>query len=264
MIGFSHGVAALLVMVPAALQHLRRDPARDGLFWAVLAFATLGPGAWAVMQLRHHWQPDFASAIWISVATAMVLFAGLAAITREAWRLTPLLVPYLIVLGLFGLVPSQPSPHALKEGLWVLWLHVGMGVLTYGLLTVAAVAALAEFLQERSLKRRQPSQLTHLLPSVADCESLSLRLLAASEGVLFLGLLSGTVTQVVVRGTPLVFDHKTLFTVLTFVLIGGVLLARRFTGLRGRRAARGVLVAWLFLTLGYVGVKFVTDVVLAA
>ena len=45
--------------------------------------------------------------------------------------------------------------------------------------------------------------------------------------------------------------------------IGGLLLVHYRTGLRGRRAARWVLVAYLLLTLAYVGVKFVTDVLLA-
>jgi ABC-type uncharacterized transport system permease subunit len=35
------------------------------------------------------------------------------------------------------------------------------------------------------------------------------------------------------------------------------------SGLRGRRAARVVLVAYLLLTLAYPGVKFVTDVLLS-
>jgi ABC-type uncharacterized transport system permease subunit len=42
-----------------------------------------------------------------------------------------------------------------------------------------------------------------------------------------------------------------------------LLWAHHRTGMRGRRAARGVLLAWLLLTLAYPGVKFVTDVLLA-
>ncbi len=35
------------------------------------------------------------------------------------------------------------------------------------------------------------------------------------------------------------------------------------TGIRGRRAARWALLAYLLLTLAYPGVKFVTDVLMA-
>ena len=48
-----------------------------------------------------------------------------------------------------------------------------------------------------------------------------------------------------------------------FVLIAGLLFAHYRTGLRGRRAARLVLIAYLLVTLGYPGVKFVRDVLLA-
>jgi ABC-type uncharacterized transport system permease subunit len=47
-----------------------------------------------------------------------------------------------------------------------------------------------------------------------------------------------------------------------FVVILGLLLAHHISGLRGRSAARFVLLAYLLMTLGYPGVKFVTDILL--
>jgi ABC-type uncharacterized transport system permease subunit len=52
-------------------------------------------------------------------------------------------------------------------------------------------------------------------------------------------------------------------SVATFVVIGGLLIAHAATGVRGRRAARLVLLAFLLLTLGYPGVKFVTDILIS-
>jgi ABC-type uncharacterized transport system permease subunit len=98
---------------------------------------------------------------------------------------------------------------------------------------------------------------------VADSERLQVRLLIASEIVLGLGLLTGMATQYLSSGGLLAFNHKTLFSVLTFVLIAALLAAHYRTGVRGRRAARLVLLAYLLLTLAYPGVKFVTDVLLA-
>ena len=64
-------------------------------------------------------------------------------------------------------------------------------------------------------------------------------------------------------GRLLIGDHKTLLSLAAFAIIGLVLLLAAQRGLRGRRAARVVLVAWLLLTLAYTGVKFVTDILLA-
>jgi ABC-type uncharacterized transport system permease subunit len=54
-----------------------------------------------------------------------------------------------------------------------------------------------------------------------------------------------------------------LLAIAAFLVLAGLLLAQRRWGLRGRRAARYVLVVYLLLTLAYPGVKFVTDVILA-
>jgi ABC-type uncharacterized transport system permease subunit len=52
-------------------------------------------------------------------------------------------------------------------------------------------------------------------------------------------------------------------TIAAFVVIGGLLVCHYGSGVRGKMAARIVLLAYLLLTLGYPGVKFVTDVLMA-
>ena len=125
------------------------------------------------------------------------------------------------------------------------------------------MAGLAVFLQERALKAKRPTALTRMLPSVADGETLQARLLAASAVVLACGLLSGMAAQFVIDGSLLPLGHKSILSLLTFVVLLGLLVAHYLTGIHGRRAARIVLLAYLLMTLGYPGVKFVTDVILA-
>ena len=131
-----------------------------------------------------------------------------------------------------------------------------------GSATSAAIAGTAVLLQERALRLRQRYRLTERLPSVADAERLELGLLLASEIVLGVGIMTGMATEYFIRGVVLTFDHKTVLTTVGFVVIGLLLIAHYLVGLRGRRAARIVLVGYLLVTLGYPGVKFVTDVLL--
>jgi ABC-type uncharacterized transport system permease subunit len=63
-------------------------------------------------------------------------------------------------------------------------------------------------------------------------------------------------------GHFLLIDHKTLFTAAVFVVVGLLLVANAKWGVRGRAAVQAVLLAYLLLTLGYPGVKFVTDILL--
>ena len=257
---------ALAALLPAALVPLRTGAGRDGAYGAAIALAVLGPAVWGSVLMGEAWQTSLSAALWVSIAASALLFAALAGLTRQAWRLAPLLMPFLATLGLLAsLMRLVEAPRPLTGAAPAAWLdlHIIVSVLTYALLTLAAVASLAAFLQERSLKRKRPSRLTRLLPSVVDGEHLAGRLLLASEAVLGLGLITGMATQYFESGSLLVVQHKTLLSLLAFGLIGLLLIGHRVCGVRGRVAARVVLVSYLLLTLAYPGVKFVTQVLLS-
>ena len=128
---------------------------------------------------------------------------------------------------------------------------------------LAAVAGAGVFLQEMALKRKWTGNLPRLLPAIADGERLELRLLAAAEVVLGIGIATGMALQYPGRRTGLCLRPQDPLVPDRFRGDRGVLLIwRQLTGLRGRRAARLVLLAYLLLTLAYPGVKFVTDVLI--
>lgn len=259
-------LSALAALLPATLVRWRHRDKPDALFYGVLILAVTGPLLWSASQLGGVWHTGFAMSLWVTIAATMVLFLGLAAITRQGWRLTPLLLPYLLLLGVLATIwqraPERPMSDAVPAG----WLdaHIALAVVTYGLLTLAAVAGAAVFLQERALKGKRPTRLTRLLPAVADSETIEIRLLYAAEGVLALGVLSGLATQHFSGAASPALDNKTLFSLAAFVVIALLLLARRTNGLRGQRVARWALIAYLLLTLAYPGVKFVTDVLMVS
>lgn len=262
-------LGALVSLVPASILAVRRGaPPRStpgGLFWLLLLLAVAGPLAWTVAQISPEWHTGFSTALWITIAASLVVFAVLAMVEREAWRLTPLVLAYLFLVGLVALLWQHAPERPLAPHIPAAWLgvHIAASVLTYALLTVAAAAGLAVLLQERALKARRPTALTHLLPSVADCDRIQVRLLIASEAVLGIGLITGMTTLYLATGRLWEFDHKTSFSLLAFVVIGGLLTAHRHAGIRGRRAAHFLLLGYLLLSLAYPGVKFVTDVLLA-
>ena len=264
-------IAALASLAPAALIHLRHggqsfdDRRPDGVFWAVLAVALAGSVSWSAALLGADWRTGFSVALWVSIATSLALFMGLSLVTRTCWRLTPLLLPYLLLLGVIATIWIQApgQPLAGRPGADWLGVHILISVLTYGLLTIAAVAGLAVVLQESAVKAKRPTRLTRILPSVADGESLQIRLLIAGEIVLGIDLITGIAVQYTGQGTFLSLDHKTLLSLLAFMIIALLLFAHWRTGIRGRRVARYLLIAYLLLSLAYPGVKFVTDVLMS-
>lgn len=259
-------VSALLSLLPATLLPFARRVAKvDLIFWLLLGAAIAGPAAYSVSALSGSWEGNLPAALWLAVAVSLALYALLVVLAREASRLAPLLLPYAVILGALG---TALSPLGRELGLTTTfdaWLavHIALSVATYGLCTLAAVAAAAAFIQEGALKRRAPSGFTRMLPSVADAERLVARLLLAAEVVLGLGIVSGISKLYLAYGTILILDHKTLLSLLAFALIALLLILQHRSGLRGRRAARLVLIAYLLLTLAYPGVKFVTGFLLA-
>jgi ABC-type uncharacterized transport system permease subunit len=260
------GAAAILVMLPVAVLPLRQSAPRPGAaYWLLLAVAVAGPLADALLTLASGWHSGLSATLWVTISASAVLFALLAVSDREAWRLAPILFGYLAVLGLLATIwtqaPAQDQVRTALEG-WLL-VHIVLSVLAYALATMAAVAGAAVFLQERALKRKRPGRLTATLPAVADAERLQVTLLSAAGLVLGIDILSGMALELVTSGRLMQFSHKTLLSMLAFVVIAALLALHLRTGVRGRRAARVVLVAYLLLTLGYPGVKFVTDVLMA-
>lgn len=259
-------LSALAALLPATLLPFVRHAARaDALFWLLLGAALAGSSALSIVSLGAQWQTGLATTLWLAVSVALGMFGLLVVVNREAARLAPLLLPYLLLFGALatGLGPlSAPAPLAAAPDGWLI-AHIAVSVATYALCTIAAVASCAVFVQERALKRRAPNAFTRMLPSVADAERLEVRLLAASEVILGLGIATGISELYVTSGAFFTFSHKTLLSVLAFAVIGLLLLLHYRSGLRGRRAARIVLIGYLLLTLAYPGVKFVTDVLLA-
>lgn len=258
-----YGLSALAALVPAWL-YVMRGGGRVPIFWLLLVVALAGPVSWAAVQLVGHWRTGFSAALWLTIAVSIVLFAGLALVNRAAWRLAPLLLPYLLILGALAMIwqnaPGRPLSGAAAEG-WLI-AHIVVSELTYALITIGAIAGLAILLQERALKAKRPTVFSRRLPAVADAERLQAGLLVAGEAVLGVGLITGFATLYSAAGTVLRLDHKTVLALIAFAVIAALLCLHFFAGMRGRRAARLILIAYLIITLAYPGVKFVTDVLM--
>lgn len=260
------GIVAVLVMLPAAVRPLSATGARrDRVFWLLLVLAVAGPVAYLGTLVADGWSGDLSATLWVSISASAILFTVLARISEDAWRLSPLLVGYLVVLGglaVAGGAALRDTGAGYAIGGWLL-VHIVISVVAYALATVAAVAAAAVVIKQRALKRKASGNLSRLLPAVAVADRLQVRLLATAAGVLGLDILVGMATELAKSGALIHLEHKTLLSGLAFAVTVVLLGLHARAGVRGRSAARGVLVAYLLLTLGYPGVKFVTDVLLS-
>jgi ABC-type uncharacterized transport system permease subunit len=150
--------------------------------------------------------------------------------------------------------------------------HFLIANIAYGLLAIAALHAILMLMVEKRLQNMRGearhasngwlSSWLDTLPPLLTLEKLLFRLISAGFVLLTLTLISGFAfnEQLVDRAFKL--DHKTVFAVLSWIMFGALLTARRVSGWRGRAALRWVLASFVALLLAYVGSRFVFEVLL--
>jgi ABC-type uncharacterized transport system permease subunit len=93
-------------------------------------------------------------------------------------------------------------------------------------------------------------------------ERLTFRFAAAGFVLLSATLLAGLVFSDELYGRPVRFDHKTVFSVLAWIVFAWLLLGRARFGWRGRKAVRVLYTGSILLLLAYAGSRFVLEVIL--
>lgn len=162
-----------------------------------------------------------------------------------------------MTVGYFGRAPYQPLTDV-SVGLEA---HILLSFAAYCVLLMAAVQALFLRLQIRELKHKSIHRFwVNKLPS-----------LQSMEGLLFDMILVGFVLLSVALGLGFVYVqdlftqhivHKTVFSVLSWLLFGTLIFGHWRSGWRGKRAANITIYAFILLAIGFVGSKLVLELVL--
>ena len=273
-VGFS---TALLYLAIAALSwtQLKSEASSErGVGWVTALMlialighaAALGYSVFGIAGLRF----GFAHAL-----SATLLITGVF-LWIEGF-LVPLRGLYLLVAPIGAATVVLPAffhgASLAAEGSSVaLQLHLGVAILSYSLLTVAALHALLMASVDHYLHQPSASPgrglarlLAHLPPLLA-LETLLFRQIAVGFVLLSATLASGVAFSEELFGRPVRFDHTTahkmVFALLAWGVFGGLLGGRAAFGWRGRTALRWTFTGFVMLLLAYVGSRFVLEVVL--
>ncbi|MDF1481887.1 cytochrome C assembly family protein [Extensimonas sp. H3M7-6] len=245
--------AALAYAAPAlAAARLQEEGARRalGLAW-VLHAAALGWGLWGE-ALRFGFAPALSMTAWLAL-TVYAIERQLFPQLRARWALALLAALALLLAQLF---PGQPL-HATASA-W-LPLHLALGIACYGLFAAAVVHAWLMTRAERRIRQGQdPDSGMPLLT----LERLTFRFVAAGFVLLTATLLAGMLFGEQLYGRAWRWEHKTVFSLLSWLTFAVLLLGRARFGWRGRSAVRVLYAGAALLLLAYVGSRFVLEVVL--
>jgi len=161
-----------------------------------------------------------------------------------------------VLLGAYHWHGHAPSPPLD----WRLQLHAWLALLAYATLAIAALTALMLRVQDRALRQRRFNAWMRALPPLTELETLLFRTIAVGFALLSLVLLTGVLFVEDLLSQHLV--HKTVLSVLSWLVFGILLLGRWRYGWRGVRAVRWTLAAMVLLLLAFFGSKFVLELVL--
>ncbi|MGO1542051.1 MAG: cytochrome C assembly family protein [Luteimonas sp.] len=143
---------------------------------------------------------------------------------------------------------------------WRLQLHAWCALLAYATLAVAALLAVLLWAQERALRRREFHRWLRALPPLTALESLLFRTIGAGFVLLSATLLTGILFVHDFFAQHLI--HKSVLSILSWLVFGALLAGRWRYGWRGARAVGWTLTAMALLVLAFFGSKFVLELVL--
>lgn len=233
---------------------------------------------------RERWAAKALPAAWILHLVALILDLGGVGASGPGTRLgfAPMLsLTAWIVIGLHGIesrfvpLPAVRGWLALVGAVAVLLsafypgepyhldtpssaLHFVLGVGAYGLFGAAVLHGLLLDAAERRLRQKRPAPAGTGGMPLLQLERLTFRFVELGFIVLSATELIGLFETVQWR-----WDHKTVFSLMSWAVFAGLVAGRRLKGWRGRRATRWLYAGALLLLLSYVGTRFVLEVLLA-
>lgn len=190
---------------------------------------------------------------WVVVVFLVALnhFKPMQTLFLAAYPLAGLTVVFLLTF--------HSPPHYYSEHNWGMLAHIVLSVTAYSLFTLAATQAFLLHFQNRQLKHNYNSLLVRNLPALQTMESLLFELLWAGVIVLTLAIVTGAFFVNDLFAQDLV--HKTVFSMISWLVFSGLLAGHYTRGWRGLTASRWTLAGCVLLMLGYYGSKFVLEIV---
>ena len=167
--------------------------------------------------------------------------------------------PFAAIVLMLNYLPAETHLLAYKMKSGIL-LHILFSILAYSLLSIAAIQALLLYIQDSHLHNKHPGGFVRTLPPLETMELLLFRIIALGFITLSVALLSGVFYLEDMFAQHIV--HKTILSIIAWLLFAMLLWGRWQFGWRGRTAIRWTYSGFIVLMLAYFGSKFVLELVL--
>lgn len=245
--------AALAYVIPAlAFARLSLNAARGSILLAWLLHGLLLAGGLLGDTPRFGFAPALSFTAWL-VAAVYAVEAHVYPQLQTRWPLS--------ALGGIAVVLAHIFPGTTLHASASPWLplHWALGIASYGMF--AAAATHAWFMNRTEDRIRLAADSYSGLPLLT-IERLTFRFVGAGFVLLSATLLAGILFGESLYGAAWKWNHKTVFSLLSWLTFAVLLIGRARFGWRGRRAARILYTGSGLLLLAYVGSRFVIEIIL--
>ena len=257
-------MAAALYIVAAVLLYKSVRSRSDSQRAAAFGLAIAGAVIHAFVQALHWFgqpEPDVSLPHLMSLCALVIIVLLIASSISRRKLFSAGLVALPVAAGVLLLewiVPPHEIP--LTDASLGTAVHLVSSVLAFGLLSIAGVYALLALMIDHVLRRHHLSPLVRSLPPLEVLEDLLFKMIAAGFLLLTVSLGSGVMFINDIFAQHLV--HKTILSILAWLVFGVLLWGRWRYGWRGSLAVRLTLAGVVLLLLSYFGSKFVLENVL--
>ena len=194
-------------------------------------------------------------------SSLMLLLSILFSTYRPVLPLALIGIPVAATGLILGFVFSKHDLF-IAQNSFGLGIHIILSLSAYAVLLMATIHAVLLWFQDRELKNKQKRRVwVNLLPSFQVMESLLFDMLIAGFALLTLALGFGFFTIDNFFGQHLA--HKTAFSIISWFIYGSLLIGHYKFGWRGQKAIRFTITGFFLLAVGFIGSKFVLEMILS-
>ena len=208
------------------------------------------------MKFAQGW--DLSLMSMLSIAAWLMAFIAMLSGLRFPLAHPGIVVYPLAALCLMLRVESPGDQRPLTDP--ALEWHILLSLTAYALLALAAIQAIILAIQEKHLRHKHAGGWVRKLPPLQTMEKTLFQLLYTGFTLLTFGLVTGFlfVNDFIAQHLA----HKTVFSLIAWLVFAGLLWGRRQYGWRSQTAVKWTLSGFGFLLLAYVGSKFVLEVLI--
>lgn len=225
--------------------------------------------AWAIACILHalHLYPQtFTSqglnlTFYNSVSLMLFIISTIVlilSITKKREFIGLFLLP-IVVAGI-ALTILKPEIQVATSSAHGLQFHIVFSLFAFSVLSISAIQSILLFKQDRHLRNAEIDGMTQALPPLHDSEKFLFQTITIGFVLLSIALITGFIFLENMFQQHIV--HKTILSILAWLLFAVLLWGRWKFGWRGQIAVRWTLGGFAFLILAYLGSKFVQEIVL--